>query len=89
MEPRRRKQAGSSNAYRASWKGRILDFRTIDGKKTIKEVLVQHVWSHTDIVKHGGDVSSIKNPRCNCKYFACVPNALLSLGMLFDKVSLL
>lgn len=68
LQPRRRKSTRSNNPYRAAWKARIIDFKHAKGRKTIKEVLVQHVFSHTDVIAHGGDVSRVKNPRCNCKY---------------------
>lgn len=68
LQPRRRKSTKSNNPFRAAWKARILDFKHANGRKIINEVLVQHVFSHKDVIAHGGDVTRVKNPRCNCEY---------------------
>ncbi|KAI5081111.1 hypothetical protein GOP47_0004294, partial [Adiantum capillus-veneris] len=66
--PRRRKSSKATNIFHFSWKARVLDFKVEVGKKTVKQVFVQHVFTHSDVIANGGDVSMVHNPRCNYVY---------------------
>ena len=39
----------SKNEFLSSWKGRVKDFRLAENKKTVKEVLIQHVYMHKEL----------------------------------------
>ena len=69
-------QPGSRGQYRVKgkasedltkhWKGRILDFKMALGGKTVKEVLIQHVFMQKEI-NMGPDVG-LPRYRPHCKY---------------------
>ena len=40
----------SKNEFLSSWKGRVKDFRLAKNKKTVKKVLVQHVYMHRELL---------------------------------------
>ena len=67
MQPRRRKQTTSKNLFRAAWKGRVKDFKIQVGKTTIKEVLVQHVYMHNELVVDSVGAMGLPTHRTNCK----------------------
>ncbi|KAI5056110.1 hypothetical protein GOP47_0029631 [Adiantum capillus-veneris] len=68
MQPRRPKRSSGINVYRSAWKARVLDFKVEIGKRSVKEVLVQHVFTHPEVIANGGNVSDIHQPRCNYVY---------------------
>lgn len=61
-----RQKKNAKYTYRSYWKGRIIDFKVSPGGQTISEVLVQHVYMHSEL-----NVDAV-NPcdfrKCNCKY---------------------
>jgi len=57
LQPRGRKHSSSKNIFLKAWKARIKDFKIETGKKIIKEVLVQHVYMHKEIVLSREDQS--------------------------------
>lgn len=69
MQPNRRRKRKYSNIFLESWKGRVKAFRVAEGKKIIKEVLVQHVYMHRELVVEQYPPYLQKNrPNCKCSY---------------------
>ena len=75
--PRRRKHNTSKNLFRSAWKGRVKDFKIEVGKTTIKEVLIQHVYMHNELVLDSE--SSLPTHIPNCKS----PNLLSTINVVF------
>ena len=48
MQARRRKRR-STNKFLNSWKGRVKNFKLGENRKTVKEVLIQHVYMHREL----------------------------------------
>ena len=67
MQPRRGKRTHNGNAFKWAWKGRVLEFRVPRGKTTVKEVLVQHVYMHNQLVIVAGNETGLPTNRPNCK----------------------
>lgn len=65
MQPRRRKHNTNKNIFRSAWKGRVKDFKIEVGKTTVKEVLIQHVYMHNELVLD--TESGLPTHRPNCK----------------------
>lgn len=61
-----RKRKRSKLSFRSYWKARILDFRTSSGGKSISEILVQHVYMHSEINVQGFNRQDHK--KNNCEY---------------------
>ena len=68
MQPRRRKILRTQSIYNVSWKGRIKDFKMEVGKATIKEVLVQHVYMHKELVLSIEEKSLLPTHRPHCNH---------------------
>ena len=66
MQPDRRRKRRSGNNFLTSWKGRVLDLRTKDGKKMKMEILVQHVYMHRELVLLD-EPDNFPHYRPNCK----------------------
>ena len=69
MQLRRKKmrqRQQSTITFLASWKGRVKDFRVKEGTKYIKEILVQHVYMHRELVLQEYP-ASLPHCRPNCK----------------------
>ena len=67
MQPRRGKRQHDGSIYKWAWKGRVLEFRIPQGKTTVKEVLVQHVYMHHQLVMAPGYETGLPTHRPNCK----------------------
>ena len=48
LQARRRKRR-HTNGFLTSWKGRVKDFKLVENRKTVKEVLIQHVYMHKEL----------------------------------------
>ena len=48
LQARRRKRR-HTNEFLTSWKGRVKDFKLAENRKTVKEVLIQHVYMHKEL----------------------------------------
>ncbi len=68
MQPRGGKRKRDGSVYKWAWKGRAVDFRIPQGKTTVKEVLVQHVYMHHQIVMAPGYGTGLPTHRPNCKF---------------------
>ena len=53
MQPKRSKKRSkkqqSTSAFLTSWKGRVKGFRVKEGRRCVKEILVQHVYMHREL----------------------------------------
>lgn len=64
-------------SFRSFWKARILDFRASPGGQCISEVLVQHVYMHSELSIQS--VNPNDHKKCNCKYLNfCILSFILS-----------
>ena len=61
------KNQQSTSTFMASWKGRVKDFRVKEGRRCIKEILVQHVYMHRDLVLWKSP-ASLPHHTPNCKH---------------------
>lgn len=68
MQPRRGKRKHGGSVYKWAWKGRVVEFRIPQGKTTVKEVLVQHVYMHHQVVMAPGYDTGLPPHRPNCKF---------------------
>lgn len=75
LQSRKRKRR-SSNEFLASWKGRVKDFRLKENKKTIKEVLVQHVYIHRELTLFEWP-QELPIHRPNCKFLHLLVKLIL------------
>ena len=66
LQSRRRKRR-SKNEFLNSWKGRVKDFKLAENKKSVKEVLIQHVYMHREIQVHEWP-EHLPLHRSNCKF---------------------
>ena len=66
MQQSKRIKSSTTNPYLAGWKGIIRDFRFGDNRKTVKEVLVQHVYMHKELF-FDTESSILPLYRPNCK----------------------
>lgn len=85
MQPNRRRKRKYSNIFLESWKGRVKDFQVAEGKKSIKEVLVQHVYMHRELVVEQYPPYLPKNrPNCKCLQNQYIMFTLLASLILVD-----
>ena len=70
MQPRKRKRPQTKNIFLASWKGRVRDFKITKGKISVKEVLIQHVYMHKELVLRDYP-KDLPQHRPNCIFFYC------------------
>ena len=49
LQTRKRKKPQFANEFLDHWKARVKDFRLLGTQKTIREVLVQHVYMHREL----------------------------------------
>lgn len=61
-----RKSKKTKFSFRSYWKAKIIDFKTSAGGKSISEILVQHVYMHSEINVQG--INSQDHKKCNCEY---------------------
>lgn len=61
-----RQKKRAKMTYKSYWKAKILEFKTTPGGQSILEVLVQHVYMHSEIKVH--DINPHDHQKCNCKY---------------------
>ena len=68
MQPRGGKRKRDGCVYKWAWKGRVVEFRIPQGKTTVKEVLVQHVYMHHQILMAPGYETGLPTHRPNCEF---------------------
>lgn len=61
-----RQKKKAKYTYRSYWKGRIIDFKVSPGGQTISEVLIQHVYMHSELNVEAVNPHDFR--KCNCKY---------------------
>ena len=71
MQPKRSKKRSkkqqSTSAFLTSWKGRVKGFRVKEGRRYVKEILVQHVYMHRELQLREYP-AYLPHHRPNCKH---------------------
>ena len=69
MQQNKRIKSSTKNSFLTGWKGIVKDFSFGDNKKSIKEVLVQHVYMHNDLhIDSESSVLPLHRPNCKTLY---------------------